>query len=182
MKSPRSLWRARSRAATPVWLALVVQVLPFVGHAGPASAQASDQPAVLPDSVCAILVNAFESLEPDALRAVLAPTDLQIAVRQGRKAGRPEHRSMSVEQALVFLHEALGSTERRALDSLDPAAILATSRTVGCHCPELGDRGDDAFLVLHFGADERRGRERRLYLDLRHDSAGWRVRAVRELM
>lgn len=135
----------------------------------------------LPDSVCRRLVDAFESLEPSALRPVLAATDLQIAVVKGRGSGRPEARPMSAEQAIVYLREALLVGQRRPLDALGPEAVLASLRTVGCNCPSIGPSGVDAFLVLHFGGDERSGRVRRLYLDLRRDATGWRVRAVREL-
>lgn len=191
MKLPRGLRRTDLRAHPPWWCASAAPVLTPVltllltllcgAVLDAARAQEAAPNDALPDSVCQRLVDAFETLEPQALRAVLAATDLQIAVSKARGEARSEDRTMSVEQALVFLRGALDVGERRVLDALGPGAILATARTVGCHCPEIGDSGVDAFLVLHFGADERRGQTRRLYLDLRRDAAQWRIRAVREL-
>lgn len=183
MKLPRGLRRADLRASSVRWCtsASLMMALVFGSVVERAGAQGATPIVALPDSVCQRLVDAFESLEPQDLRAVLATTDLQIAVSTARGEARPEDRTMSVEQALVFLRGALGTGERRVLDALGPAAILATARTVGCHCPEIGVSGVDAFLVLHFGADERSGHTRRLYLDLRRDAMQWRIRAVREL-
>lgn len=176
-------WPRGPRLPDPCWIVvLLLLVLMPVRAIALAQDESAARAVALPDSVCRQLVEAFESLDQAALRAVLAPSEIEVAVMKGRRLPAADERRLSAEQAIVLLREAVSAPDRAVVTGLAPDAVLATRGTVGCRCPLIGSSGDDAFLVVHLGSAGRDGRMRRLYLDLRREGESWRIRAVREVL
>ena len=177
-----ALRRRRACADRLVPIGRVVAVVAYL-VAGAAPAVAVDA-----DSTCRAVLEAFSTLESEALRGVLAQRDVQLtlpASDDGRHAATDGR--FSGDQAIVMLRTRLQREDPPSAPPLGPDAMVSEDGTLACLCPTIDEGDGTTFLVLYFGTDRGdasgRGRGGRLYLDLRHDPARdrWAVVAVRGL-
>lgn len=181
--------RGRAHPAFPaVACRMLTRLLVVAVLAAPTGALARDSGSQTGEALCREILEAFSSLETDALRPLLAPRDVRLNLPASDETRRPAADGrFSGEQASILLQRALQRDDPPPAPDLGPDFLRSEDGTFCCQCPEF-DPGDGAsFVVLHFAtgrpSSDARGLSGRLYLDLRYDAATgrWTVRSVREL-
>ncbi len=154
----------------------------------PSDGQAEDSGPPTEDALCRQILDAFSTLETDALRSLLAPRDVRLNLPATDESRRPAADGrFSGEQASILLQRALRRDDPPPAPDLGPDFLRSADGTLCCQCPDFDPDDGASFVVLHFAtgrpSSDARGLSGRLYLDLRHDAATgrWTVRSVREL-